>query len=915
MVCLLGAVLPCVGGIPVGGVRMTLRPDDTPVEPGTVLRRMVVVSNALSEPVDLMDEVRFPTGWRPLLAEDPKFTVEAGKSVLRILAFVVPRSAVGMEQLTYRLHPAKDGIESLGELRIPVRIQGRAGLRLELQETPEYLTPSVWSTSRVEVLNTGGVPLRVRLQAAVSPRAEIRLETNGFRLASGESRSLEFGVAPIASDSSRFSQALRVSAIVTEESGAAVPVPVVGTSLEVIGGASKAVDPWVRIPSRLQLGSGVDLDGRSAQFAQISGIGALDSPDPQLVSYRLRPAILGNSPLLLDQEEYSLFYQNTFLDLTLGDGNYALSPLIQSAWRDRGLRFGSHSGSTRGGALLAASAAPEGTGFRSGGYLEQDLTPWWTVRGNLLRQDPSSGTNGRPGGELASMVSRFWRTNRFRLELEAAQSDPDPRRSGAPNAFRADLTTRLPGKSTWNLQGRRIGGGFLSPTQDNDSVSSSLQVPLGARDRMDLSVNRTQVGLHGSVEEQPGQERTGEFLSQSASAGLNRVVDNRTHLSGGVQIRERELRNPAGQRGVEEQTASASASRQFGRWTPSFHVESGVAQDSRGGPQTSVARVGGRLTHRRTPKDTYGLFAQLGDPILAVDLDPSVSAGFSAEMEFGTRNRFELWGAHEFVPKSGARRESLVALARHGLANGSEVSLRTQVMENGMGSADAGFFLSYSIPFGMPVGRKRGLSSIHGRIYDQDDSLKIGVSKAVVTLNRELKAVTAADGSFSFTRLRPGTFLLEVESRSIGFGRLVAAPGPLAIVAKPDTATRVDVGVTAGATLEVILSVFEDAFPGFGAPKSPPSEGPRRKGPLAGEVVEVQMDKATRRQASDTQGLVRFSGLRSGSWHIRVGQGALPPNHFLEKSEMMQTLKPGATERVEFRVLPRRRVLRFIDDG
>jgi hypothetical protein len=86
-------------------------------------------------------------------------------------------------------------------------------------------------------------------------------------------------------------------------------------------------------------------------------------------------------------------------------------------------------------------------------------------------------------------------------------------------------------------------------------------------------------------------------------------------------------------------------------------------------------------------------------------------------------------------------------------------------------------------------------------------------------------------------------------------------------------------------------------------------------GPAVGEVVEIQADKVVRRLMTDTQGIVRFSGLQSGLWTVREGQGALPPNHYLEAPLLTRELRPGATERVEFRVLPRKRVLRFIDDG
>jgi hypothetical protein len=47
----------------------------------------------------------------------------------------------------------------------------------------------------------------------------------------------------------------------------------------------------------------------------------------------------------------------------------------------------------------------------------------------------------------------------------------------------------------------------------------------------------------------------------------------------------------------------------------------------------------------------------------------------------------------------------------------------------------------------------------------------------------------------------------------------------------------------------------------------------------------------------------------------QTSKKTLPPTHYLEAPLLTRELRPGATERVEFRVLPRKRVLRFIDDG
>jgi hypothetical protein len=183
----------------------------------------------------------------------------------------------------------------------------------------------------------------------------------------------------------------------------------------------------------------------------------------------------------------------------------------------------------------------------------------------------------------------------------------------------------------------------------------------------------------------------------------------------------------------------------------------------------------------------------------------------------------------------------------------------------------------------------------------------------LITLNREWKALTAADGSFEFPNLRPGRYVLELETRSIGFGRVVAVTAPIVVIARADGVSRLEVGVTAAAAFEATITVFEDSASVAGWSSGEGSDAYRPLGPHVGEVVEIRMEKAVRRAVTDGKGVARFTGLVPGSWSIQVGQARLPANHWIEKFNPSHRIGPGETGRLQIRILPRKRTLRFID--
>jgi hypothetical protein len=63
------------------------------------------------------------------------------------------------------------------------------------------------------------------------------------------------------------------------------------------------------------------------------------------------------------------------------------------------------------------------------------------------------------------------------------------------------------------------------------------------------------------------------------------------------------------------------------------------------------------------------------------------------------------------------------------------------------------FLASFSVPFGMPVKRQRGVTSVRGRVFDAETAA--GIRDVVLRIGGVV-ASTNARGEFSFPAVRPG---------------------------------------------------------------------------------------------------------------------------------------------------------------
>jgi uncharacterized protein (DUF2141 family) len=240
-------------------------------------------------------------------------------------------------------------------------------------------------------------------------------------------------------------------------------------------------------------------------------------------------------------------------------------------------------------------------------------------------------------------------------------------------------------------------------------------------------------------------------------------------------------------------------------------------------------------------------------------------------------------------------------------------------------AGETSYLLSYTIPLGIPVGKKKGIGGIEGTVSDAEGK---PLPKVVVEVGG-LTAMTDSDGGFTFPGFKPGSYYLTVEQGSIGMGRITTEKMPLSIEVKGGETSRVSIEITPSCRVNGRLSLRQSDNSGNVQREAKPNqvrefslkglEGAGNKDKsalkLVNILVEISRDGESIRQVTDDEGRFSFYDLRPGRWTVKVADDNLPPYHYVEKESYPVELKSGEDQVVVIQVLPRVRKIQMIDEG
>jgi hypothetical protein len=895
----------------------------------TVVFRAV---NGTARALEVAGRLDVPEGWRVILG-DPALKLKAGEESALFFSVLVPqRTVAGTYRLKYSARTGDDPAEVV-RASAEIKVPAEAEISVEVLDAPSTTAAGESLRARFLVLNKGNVPLRVGVDAVSGPGFPVTPPSADLVLEAGESRTLEYVVLTDPGIRKIVRNPLRIEAKAAAPDGKRL-LASAHLLIEVIPSISGQGDEFRRLPVAIGVvGMAAERPSGGGQL-KIAGTGALDGEGRTQVDFLFRgPGRESLNLFGMQREDYRFSLSSPHLTLHVGDRTYSLTRLTELGNFGRGAEAGLDFGplAFRGYAQKELFIGDPGTQTAFQFSYASDRFP--NVRFSFLRQ--TTGENSVPS-RVFSLASDFrWKALEFNLEY-AWDSSLAPGVRSSNTALWLESSGRFPRfsyRATLVRSGSDFQGYYRNLDYSLGEVTGepvrNLQLRAFFMDQKRNSPipfyfpafsDRTyQIGAQYQASRKWGfslEQRTHERedLSETTSFKYRDAtwrVGATLGLEGAMIIgfadlgRTRNLLTGATER-LAEYTLSGNISPipalALGGFVHYRDQDSSFTGDRR---QSLELNVTAALSLGPTSISAF-LRTALYDELFA-----SVLSERSFRDPSFLLNTYDLFGAS----------------ASHRFSNGHQIGLRLQSAATpsaaGGEKTELIGLLEYSIPLGIPVGRRTDIGLLQGRVYNSESGGK-GVPGVVIRIN-DLAAVTDERGQYAFHSLDPGEYVLSVDGQKLADNQVTLARTPMTVTVAGGEKAERSIGLVSGGQIGGRILVYQsETLPlkmidgrDESGPSVPGQTGPKyvESGALSGAIVELSDGEILARQITDAEGRFLFEALRPAVYALKVVENALPEFHALEKAAFEVNLKAGGNETVDFKILPVIRSIQILDKG
>jgi hypothetical protein len=858
-----------------------------------VVAATFIVRNESSRALQLESNLILPAGWQPIASEMP-FELRAGATAVRLISFVVPQMAqAGNYAVTYAVRdPRAPNLRATYTVRVAVA----AALALQVLpiETPDYVIEGESYDSSFLLRNLGNAPLVVQYKARSAQGNRTEPREGACPLAPGESKRLTIKVHTVQTRR-RESEDLTLIARVTGSD-----ITDSATSFTQVVPRVSRQEAYRTLATQLDLRTiASERDGRraSAWQPQLIGAGALDDSQSYQINFRLRGPDTRDRGPLGETDDYWLQYRHDAFVAAVGDDDYGLSMLTEPGRYGRGALLGyqaDHWGMTGYQMLDRLASQPlEREGFNSY-FAPSEQT---RVDFNLLRKETESASFGT----VQSLRGRTQWPGNLSTDIELGRSADGDEHGNAVRAVVHGIANAV----RYYAVGWRADRQFSGYLRDKEYFNTGFDY------------QRTEWAFRGYYRVQDWNLELPKFQSlesddhasledfiraapteRQATLGVDRSFAFRTRVSLDYSIRNRH--DPSAQPALDvgSQSARLGLGRSWKDLSLLYSIERGQTQNERlpgtFGTSLQILSAAWRISEAQS----YSLYALRDDNAFANEPGaPQTTFGLSASYELGAATSLSFEVQRDQSEESSGT--SLNFSLSHESPSGGRVSLLARRLE--ISSTQTDLMLTYSMPFGMPIGRKTNVGAVRGRVFDGES--RTGVSNLLLNLDG-LTAVTDRNGQFHFPVVPAGNHQLSVDRSRIEVGKVAAENLPLALDVTPLADREVQIALMRSVNIVVTVRLNPKRT------DDPQSSKPVRAVPNT--LITLKSGATVYRRLTDTNGIVQLGGLRPGRWLISISEEAIPADYSVENREVAIDLAPGASAGMDFVLTPVLRRMRMV---
>ncbi len=883
-------------------------------EPKNVVTTTFEVTNTSGEELEFISHVKLPEGWKLIIPSFP-FRLAPNGTEIRLVGFFIPQTALaGKYEIIYRASSVK--YPSISDFaRIFVVVLSVTKLQAELLQAPESVIAGEPYEAIFSVINASNTENRVVIKVQSGQDLPYTVVPDKMTLAPGESKTVKVVVKTDEKLRKGFKHHLKLTVQSVEDEKIRGQAR---CAVDIIPKITEEVDRFHKIPAKIVLRSvSQKNEENNINFqGEFSGRGKLSEEGKDEIAFLFRgPDTLEDSSMFGQRDRYFAGYRGEDADVLLGDNYYSLSRLTEQSLDGRGAEAGLVLGGFgfRGYHMKTRWLDPEEkeTALHFD-YLFRDR---YRIGLNLLEK--KSDLEDAQIASLQGKLEPFENTN---IEFEAAYGQDDNRHD---NAYWLNLYGSPEWGGSYRLEYIYAEPDFPGYYQDKEYISGNFFFPI----RNHFTLNTTLRQEKNNLDLDPSTESAS--LNRFGQLGLNYTFNTGTTLSIESRYRTHEDRLPEPDFNYRELTLKGRVGQSFKKLFFNASAESGKTKDSLKDQTTDVGIYEGTAYFMPTRNQTYGgyvRYSRHGDP---EDEDRvTVNAGLTGSFQIAKKANLKLkLEKYDYLGTDSGDRHNFDLSLSYLFFNKIRMFARgrhTLYSRNSDQEDETAFIVEFTVPFGLPVGRKKSIGMLKGYVRDQETGQP--VSDAILRLSGAT-AVTDSDGEFTFPALKPGTFYLNIDSASIGLERIPAQKTPMKIDIGGGKETSIEIGITrsAGLTGKIIVYGFakEDSLQKEYAvhkgkdrdvPKDTETDMVEEYG-LANVLLEFKSELETWRVLTDRKGRFSFDDVRPGQWTLTVHADNLPEYHYLEKDTFEIELAPGEKKEMLIRILPRKRAIQIIEEG
>jgi hypothetical protein len=886
-------------------------------EPRRIAAAVFQVTNETSEKREFSSAVKLPEGWT-LISKHLSFELGPNESNTRLVSFSIPqRTLAGHYELTYfvkgKNYPSLTQAHTLYVLVLPVN-----KLEVKLLEAPAFAMAGDDYQASFAVMNESNIENNLVIGIESTEELPSAVDAEELKLAPGESRTLRVAVRTDKNRTNIFTHHLRLTAQVLEDK-------------EIIGQATSHVQilprtPMVgerfhKIPTEMAfryVTKRNEEDDAGLQ-AEISGVGTLDEEGNQGIRFLFRGPDIRNKSIFGIPDEYHLSFWKNDYKLCLGDHVYSVSPLIERYGYGRGIEGTLNLSNFQVGAYHMKTRWRQPEEEHSAGYIDYSVLDKLQVGLNYIRKVLDGEDE-----KIASMECRLGPLGNTDVELEYALGWKNSEKAGA---YRLEVSGHWPWISYFSRVIHAGPDAIYYRDMDFATVGLALRLKNSLTLKTSLQQEKKNLALDATLGSAP--------FETCYSLGLDYRLKTGSRFYAFWRDRSREDRFPDPDFIHQEETIVFGAGQSLNKLSLLASVESGQRKDKLSKQSSALERYKASAYFRPTVRQSYSAYAYYDyNGNCSEGSRHRITAGLNSSLRIASETLFSLiLQISDYEGPHSEARDILEMSLSHRFGNQSEIRLRGRHTSYKNSEMEYGSALKveYTIPFGLPIAKKKNVGTVKGYVYDEESNLPI---PDVILKIDNATALTNRKGRFSFASVRPGMHYLNVSTAGIGLDRIAVQKTPIEVNIKGGKETWLEIGISRSASLsgQVALYRFENNhnsdFAGDlqenhhvigtgehnGAFYNGESKFHKTHG-MKNILVELRNDSEVMRRLTDREGRFEFEEIRPGEWTLQIPQDHLPEYHYFETDALDFELKPGEKKNVSVKVLPKKRPIHIFEEG